>query len=299
MPVAAADPPGFKLWKAGELKQHDEALRKNVAADHSSRETLADYGDHRFRMLYRDADGNPEQHDAIIDIVYVQSGEGALALGGTMAGRRGTNPGEWVGTRLDGADRHPAGSRRHRPHSGRYSAQLPRAAGEAHHLRAAEDSSEVAVESSPLDALGDLDGLIGGFLACSLREEQWTHHAHLAVGLWHVEQFGAEEAFDRLRQGIRRLNESFGNVNTPTNGYHETITGAYVRLLAQFLAECPPDLPFADRVNLLISGPLAGKQVLLGFYTEETLGSSRARLAWQEPDLSPLNASALLAPFPR
>jgi mannose-6-phosphate isomerase-like protein (cupin superfamily) len=107
MPVAAADPPGFKLWKAGELKQHDEALRKNVAADHSSRETLADYGDHRFRMLYRDADGNPEQHDAIIDIVYVQSGEGALALGGTMAGRRGTNPGEWVGTRLDGADRHP------------------------------------------------------------------------------------------------------------------------------------------------------------------------------------------------
>ncbi len=107
MPVAAADPPGFKLWKAGELKQHDEALRKTVAADHSSRETLADYGDHRFRMLYRDADGNPEQHDAIIDIVYVQSGEGALALGGTMAGRRGTNPGEWVGTRLDGADRHP------------------------------------------------------------------------------------------------------------------------------------------------------------------------------------------------
>ncbi len=107
MPVTAADPPGFKLWKAGELKQHDEALRKTVAADHSSRETLADYGDHRFRMLYRDADGNPEQHDAIIDIVYVQSGEGALALGGTMAGRRGTNPGEWVGTRLDGADRHP------------------------------------------------------------------------------------------------------------------------------------------------------------------------------------------------
>ncbi len=27
-------------------------------------------------MLYRDADGNPEQHDAIIDIVFVESGEG-------------------------------------------------------------------------------------------------------------------------------------------------------------------------------------------------------------------------------
>ena len=36
---------------------------KNVAPDHSSRETLADYGDHRFRLLYRDANGLPEEHD--------------------------------------------------------------------------------------------------------------------------------------------------------------------------------------------------------------------------------------------
>jgi mannose-6-phosphate isomerase-like protein (cupin superfamily) len=108
-PVSAADPTGFALWKASELKQHDEALSRHVADDHSSRETLADYGDHRFRMLYRDADGNPEQHDAIVDIVFVQSGEGTLVMGGTMIGRRSTNPGEYVGTRLDGGDRHPLG----------------------------------------------------------------------------------------------------------------------------------------------------------------------------------------------
>jgi hypothetical protein len=94
-----------------------------------------------------------------------------------------------------------------------------------------------------LELVGNLDHLIEGFLACSLREEEWTHHAHLAVGLWHVEQLGAEEALACLRQGIRRLNESFGNVNTPTSGYHETITCAYVRLLTQFLAECPPACP--------------------------------------------------------
>lgn len=108
-PVSAADPPGFALWHATELKQHDEALSKHVADDHSSRETLADYGDHRFRMLYRDADGNPEQHDAIIDIVFVQSGEGTLLMGGTMVGRRSTTPGEYVGTRLDGGERHALG----------------------------------------------------------------------------------------------------------------------------------------------------------------------------------------------
>ena len=109
-PVLAADPPGFALWKASDLKSHDAALSKHVADDHSSRETLADYKSHRFRMLYRDADGNPEQHDAIIDIVMVQSGEGTLMLGGTMLGRRTTAPGESVGTRLDGGERHALGA---------------------------------------------------------------------------------------------------------------------------------------------------------------------------------------------
>lgn len=107
--MAASDPPGFKHWTAADLKARDAELPKHMAPDHSSRETLADYGDHRFRLLYRDADGNPEQHDAIIDVVYVQSGEGVLQLGGTMAGRRATNPGEWVGTTLNGGDRHPLG----------------------------------------------------------------------------------------------------------------------------------------------------------------------------------------------
>ena len=109
VPLAAADPPGFARWSAADLKTHDAALSTHVAPDHSSRETLADYGDHRFRLLYRDADGNPEQHDAIIDVVMVQSGEGVLQLGGTMIGRRTTGAGEFVGTRLDGGDRHPLG----------------------------------------------------------------------------------------------------------------------------------------------------------------------------------------------
>jgi mannose-6-phosphate isomerase-like protein (cupin superfamily) len=110
LPVSAADPPGFAMWRASDLRGHDAALSKHVGDDHSSRETLADYKSHRFRMLYRDADGNPEQHDAIIDIVYVESGEGTLVLGGTMAGRRTTGPGESVGTRLDGGERHALGA---------------------------------------------------------------------------------------------------------------------------------------------------------------------------------------------
>ncbi len=106
-PVFAADHPDFRLWKAAELKTRDAALSKKVGADHSSRETLADFGDHRFRLLYRDADGFPEQHDQIVDVVFVQSGEGTLQLGGTMIDKKATSTtGEFVGTRLEGGSRH-------------------------------------------------------------------------------------------------------------------------------------------------------------------------------------------------
>jgi hypothetical protein len=107
-PVLAADHPDFRLWKAGELTKRDAALSKNVGPDHSSRETLADFGDHRVRFLYRDADGFPEQHDAIVDLVFVKSGEGVLQLGGTVIDKKATgSPGEYVGSRLEGGSRHP------------------------------------------------------------------------------------------------------------------------------------------------------------------------------------------------
>ena len=76
--------------------------------DHSSRETLADYGDHRFRLLYRDANGLAEEHDKIVDVVVVHSGEGALMLGGTMSGKKGSAAtGEYLGSALTGGEVHP------------------------------------------------------------------------------------------------------------------------------------------------------------------------------------------------
>ena len=111
VPVLAADPPGFALWNTAELKQRDQALSKKVGADHSARETLADYGDHRFRLLYRDADGFPEQHDRIIDVVMVQSGEGTLLLGGKMINPKSSSgAGEYLGTGIEGGERHPLGA---------------------------------------------------------------------------------------------------------------------------------------------------------------------------------------------
>jgi hypothetical protein len=107
-PSFASEKSSFALWTRSAIDQREAALIKNVAADNSSRETLADYGDHRFRLLYRDADGLPEEHDKIVDVVMVHSGEGALMLGGTMNGKKGSaTTGEYLGTALTGGQVHP------------------------------------------------------------------------------------------------------------------------------------------------------------------------------------------------
>ena len=107
-PAFAAEESSFALWTPSVIEQHEGKLMKNVGPDHSSRETLADYGDHRFRLLYRDANGLPEEHDKIVDVVMVHSGEATLLLGGTMSGKKGSAvTGEYLGTALVGAESHP------------------------------------------------------------------------------------------------------------------------------------------------------------------------------------------------
>jgi mannose-6-phosphate isomerase-like protein (cupin superfamily) len=100
---------GFALWSAAELDQRNTALGERIGPDGSARETLRDYGNHRFRFIRRDSDGFPEQHDGIIDVVMVQSGRGELVLGGTLVDAESGSPGEWRGSDIRGGERHPLG----------------------------------------------------------------------------------------------------------------------------------------------------------------------------------------------
>jgi hypothetical protein len=133
----------------------------------------------------------------------------------------------------------------------------------------------------------ELEDLVRRFAERSLPKAEWTHGAHLAVGLWHVSRYGRDDALARLRAGITRLNESHGTVNSATGGYHETVTRAYVQLLAAFGARLG-DKTLAERVTALLEDPLADKRALFRFYSRAALESVQARLGWIEPDLAPL-----------
>jgi ABC-type polar amino acid transport system ATPase subunit len=146
----------------------------------------------------------------------------------------------------------------------------------------------LVLEDGKLRAASALDELAARFAACTLPRAEWTHAAHLRMGAWQVHRHGPEEALRRLRAGIRRLNESNGVPNTPTGGYHETITAAYVQLIALYLAASPDDRPLEARVEALLGGPLADQRLLLNFWSPERLMSEPARAAWVPPDLAPL-----------
>jgi hypothetical protein len=133
----------------------------------------------------------------------------------------------------------------------------------------------------------ELEDLVRRFNNVAVTRAEWTHAAHLAVGLWHVSRFGRDEALVRLRTAITRLNEANGVVNSATGGYHETITRAYVQVLADFAARHAGRTP-AECVTALLASPLADREALLWFYTRERLDSVEARLGWVEPDVMPL-----------
>jgi hypothetical protein len=110
LPASLSAQEGVAVFGHGELDRRDAALATSIGADGSSRETLADYGNHRFRFLRRASDGRPEQHNHIIDVVIVHSGRGTLLVGGEMVNPTG-NPdtGEYLGTAITGGTRYELG----------------------------------------------------------------------------------------------------------------------------------------------------------------------------------------------
>jgi mannose-6-phosphate isomerase-like protein (cupin superfamily) len=105
IPMFAADPPGFTMWKASDLKAEEKKLVGKMSDKKVASETLASYGNHLTMLAHREGDGEVEVHDKMADVFYVVSGEASLIVGGTVVGGHTTAPGEIRGTSITGGEK--------------------------------------------------------------------------------------------------------------------------------------------------------------------------------------------------
>lgn len=128
-----------------------------------------------------------------------------------------------------------------------------------------------------------------GLLACALPRAAWTHEAHLGACLWLLSERPDVDIDAEIAGIIRRFNESVGGVNDDRQGYHDSITRAYVAGVRLFLSGTG-EAGLAARVNALLQSEMGRRDWPLRFYSRELLFSVPARRGFVEPDLAPLPA---------
>lgn len=123
----------------------------------------------------------------------------------------------------------------------------------------------------------------------SLPRDAWNHRAHLKVAYLYLTRYSFDEALRRMQTGVRAYNAAHGIVDSPTGGYHETITCAWLQLVHTTLQQFGPAASadaFFDAQSQLSS-----PRSLLLFYSRDLLMSAEARATFVSPDLSPLPQS--------
>ena len=126
------------------------------------------------------------------------------------------------------------------------------------------------------------------FLARSLPKEEWTHEAHIATTTWLLLRRPDVDVDRDLPDLVRRYNESVGGMNSDSEGYHETITRAFLSGVRLFLSEADGAEPLHELVNELLLSPMGRRNWPLRFYSRDRLLSVEARRNFVSPDIAAL-----------
>ena len=122
------------------------------------------------------------------------------------------------------------------------------------------------------------DELVAAFESTALPGDQFPHVAHVRVAWWYLHHGSLPEALARFSLSLRRFAEAKG----ATGKYHETMTVAYMLILAERVAAAS-DLAwpeFAAQHPDLFDRP----SILERYYRPDTLASDRARQSFVMPD---------------
>jgi hypothetical protein len=148
------------------------------------------------------------------------------------------------------------------------------------------------------------DEFLRAFEECTLDRTDWTHAAYVRMAWLYLTRIESDaEVFDRVRNGIKKLNAKFVYRQQITcmrrlakepdprglDGYHETITVAFVTVIASRIRPDEDFAAFQERNADLFDRKFPA---LLKHYSPERLYSSAAKMEFIEPDLEPLPLSS-------
>ncbi len=85
--------------------------------------------------------------------------------------------------------------------------------------------------------------LLRQFENLQLPFEQWTHRAHVKVAFLYLRDHPFDEALLRMRRGIKAYNAANKVPESPTSGYNETTTHAFLHLIAATMNAYGKEMP--------------------------------------------------------
>ena len=142
---------------------------------------------------------------------------------------------------------------------------------------------------------GDDAEFLRQFESLALPFEQWTHRAHVRVGFLYLRDHGFDTALARVRAGIQTYNAHNKVPESPTSGYSETTTRAFLHLIAATIAAYGEMLPAPTSAHFCDHHPqLMTRHALRLFYSPRRRMHPLAKAQFVEPDLAPL--PEILAP---
>lgn len=125
--------------------------------------------------------------------------------------------------------------------------------------------------------------LIRRFEDRTLTKAEWTHSAHLTVGLYYCVHHSFGVAKNLMGDGIYWLNDKHGTPNTSSSGYHETLTVFWLDRIADFLKANDHETDLASLVNKMLV-ELSDRDLPLRIYSRELLFSPEARTRFVKPE---------------
>jgi hypothetical protein len=128
----------------------------------------------------------------------------------------------------------------------------------------------------------EIAAVVSKLEACAFAPDEFSHRLHIAAALWYLSRHPYDDAVGLMRGSLRRFLAHHG-----IQGYNETMTLFWMRLLAHLLETRGNARPFPDVVNEAVQ-EFGSMRPVSAHYSKAVISSETAKAGWVEPDLQPL-----------